>query len=65
MHFDPTLEINDPELIKAAQLGKDCLKDSKIMAMLWNKFKNQNKIASFVGVNRSSINRRCKEYNLV
>ena len=65
MHFDPTLEINDPELIKAAQLGKDCLKDSKIMAMLWNKFKNQNKIATFVGVNRSSINRRCKEYNLV
>ncbi len=64
-HFDPNLEINDPELIKAAQLGKDCLKDSKIMAMLWNKFKNQNKIAAFVGVNRSSINRRCKEYNLV
>lgn len=65
MHFDPALEINEPELIKAAQLGKDCLKDSKIMAMLWNKFKNQNKIAAFVGVNRSSINRRCKEYNLV
>ena len=65
MHFDPTLEINDPELIKAAQLGKDCLKDSKIMAMLWNKFKNQNKIAAFVGVNRSSINRRCKAFNLV
>jgi len=65
MHFDPALEINDPELIKAAQLGKDCLKDAKIMAMLWNKFKNQNKIGMFLGVNRSSINRRCKEYNLI
>ncbi len=35
------------------------------MAILWNKFRNQNKIAALLGVNRSSVNRRCQEYNLV
>ena len=29
------------------------------MTCLWNKFKNQNKIATLLGVNRSSVNRRC------
>lgn len=56
---------SDPRLIEAARLGKHALKDAKIMALLWNKFKNQNKIATFLGVNRSSVNRRCREYNLV
>ena len=62
--FDPAYTVTDPELIAASQLGKQALKDQKIMTLLWNKFKNQNKIATFLGVNRSSINRRCKEYNL-
>ncbi|MCL5875758.1 MAG: hypothetical protein M1114_04765, partial [Candidatus Dependentiae bacterium] len=55
----------DPELVQAASLGKHALRDERIMAMLWDKFKNQNQIASFLGVNRSSVNRRCKMYNLV
>lgn len=62
--FNPTFDISDPELIEAARLGKYALKDKKTMTILWNKFKNQNHIATFLGVNRSSINRRCKEYNL-
>ena len=62
--FDPAYEVSDPELVEAARLGKKALKDQKIMTLLWNKFKNQNKIAAFLGVNRSSVNRRCKEYNL-
>ena len=62
--FDPTYTVTDPELITASQLGKQALKDRKIMSLLWNKFKNQNKIATFLGVNRSSVNRRCKEYSL-
>lgn len=62
--FDPAYEISDPELAEAARLGKYALKDRKTMTMLWNKFKNQNKIASFLGVNRSSVNRRCKQFNL-
>lgn len=51
------------DLSQAAHLGKQALKDEKIMHMLWDTFKNQNKIASFLGVNRSSVNRRCKIYN--
>lgn len=62
--FDPAYTVSDPELVDAARLGKQALKDPAIMAMLWNKFKNQNKIAAFLGVNRSSVNRRCREYNL-
>lgn len=63
-HFDPAYSITDPELTEAVRLGKHALRDAKIMAMLWNKFKNQNQIANFLGVNRSSVNRRCKDYNL-
>jgi transcriptional regulator with PAS, ATPase and Fis domain len=62
--FSAAKEFNDPELINAARLGKQALKDRDTMIFLWNKFKNQNKIATFLGVNRSSVNRRCKEYNL-
>ncbi len=63
--FDPAYTVNDPQLVEAARLGKQALKDPQIMSMLWNKFKNQNKIATFLGVNRSSVNRRCKEYNFI
>ncbi len=62
--FDRAYEVSDPELVQAARLGKKALKDQKTMTLLWNKFKNQNKIASFLGVNRSSVNRRCKQYFL-
>ena len=63
--FDPAYDISDPDLVEAARLGKKSLQDPRIMVLLWNKFKNQNKIAYFLGVNRSSVNRRCKEYNLL
>lgn len=63
--FDPAYNISDPELIQAARLGKKALRDPKIMAMLVNKFKNQNAVAAFLGVNRSSVSRRCKEYNII
>jgi transcriptional regulator of aroF, aroG, tyrA and aromatic amino acid transport len=62
--FDPAYNISDPELAQAVRLGKKALKDPQIMIFLWDKFKNQNKIATLLGVNRSSVNRRCKEYNL-
>jgi transcriptional regulator of aromatic amino acid metabolism len=63
--FDPAYDITDPALVEAARLGKKALQEPRVMALLWNKFKNQNKIAFFLGVNRSSVNRRCKEYNLL
>ncbi|MCX5922545.1 MAG: sigma 54-interacting transcriptional regulator [Candidatus Dependentiae bacterium] len=62
--FSPAYAISDPELTEASNLGKHALRDPKIMSLLWNKFKNQNQIAAFLGVNRSSVNRRCKDYNL-
>lgn len=54
----------DPLLVRAAHLGKNALRDPQLMAQLWDRFKNQNKIATLLGVNRSSINKRCKEYKL-
>ena len=62
--FDPAYEVSDPDLIEASRLGKQALKDRKVFTMLWRKFENQSKIATFLGVNRSSVNRRCKDYNL-
>jgi DNA-binding NtrC family response regulator len=62
--FDPAYNISDPALIQAARLGKKALKDPKTLAMLMHKLQNQNKVATFLGVNRSSVNRRCKEYNI-
>ena len=63
--FNPAYNVSDPQLAQAAQLGKHALKDAKVMSLLWNKFKNQNKIAEFLGVNRSSVHRRCKDYGLL
>jgi hypothetical protein len=63
--FNKDSQFSDPILIRATKLGKHALKDPEIMSQLWNKFKNQNKIATFLGVNRSSVNRRCKEFNLI
>lgn len=62
--FNPAYNISDPDLAEAARLGKYALKDPKVMSLLWSKFKNQNKIATFLGVNRSSVHRRCKDYGL-
>ncbi|HLB41104.1 MAG TPA: sigma 54-interacting transcriptional regulator, partial [Candidatus Babeliales bacterium] len=64
LQVDKIVRTADPELIEIAKLGKHALKDPKIMGQLWQKFQNQNKIAAFLGVNRSSVHRRCKDYNL-
>ena len=62
--FDPAYNVTDPDIAHAVRLGKRALKDPHVMAVLWHKFKNQSKIATLLGVNRSSVNRRCQEYNL-
>ncbi len=53
------------ELQLAAQLGKHALKDVQLMKKLWDKLGSQTKIAELLGVNRSSVNRRCKDYHLL
>ena len=62
--FDPAYNVSDPDIAHAVRLGKKALKDPHIMSVLWHKFKSQSKIATLLGVNRSSVNRRCQEYNL-
>lgn len=57
--------ITDTRLQEIATLGKHALKDPRILNLLWNKFQNQNQIAMFLGVNRSSVHRRFKEYNII
>ena len=64
-YFDPAVYINDPELVAAVRMGKKALRDKKVLTFLWQRFKNQAKIAKLLGVNRSSVCRRCKEYGLV
>jgi hypothetical protein len=63
--FDSAYLITDPELAQAARLGKHALRDQRLMTMLWNKFKNPAHIATFLGVNRTSVYRRCKEFDLL
>lgn len=65
IEFDPAFTLSDPELITAVRLGKHALRDKHVMTFLWDKFKNQTKIATLLRVNRSSVNRRCKEYKLI
>jgi hypothetical protein len=54
-----------PELQLAGQLGKHALKDVQLMKKLWDKLGSQTKIAELLGVNRSSVSRRCKDYHLI
>lgn len=62
--FDPAFLVTDPQLAELARLGKHALKDAKTLSFLLNKLKSQNKVAAFLRVNRSSVSRRCKDFNL-
>ena len=63
--IDQTYTISDLDLAEAARLGKNVLKDPKLFAMVLGKFGyNQSLAAQFLGVNRSTINRRCVQYGL-
>ena len=64
-NIDPAYDISDQKVIEAARLGKRALKDPDLMLALWKTFKNQNQIADFLKVNRSSVNRRCREFKIV
>jgi len=63
-HSEKATIAQEPTLFRAAQLGKEALKDREMMIFLWNMFKSQNKIATLLNVNRSSVNRRIKQYQL-
>jgi transcriptional regulator with GAF, ATPase, and Fis domain len=57
--------VTDPLLIDAARLGKQALKDRKMLRALWDKLKNQSKIAQLLSVDRSSVHRRCREFGIL
>lgn len=62
--FEATSSEVRPEIAHAIRLGKRALKDQRLMNILWDTFQSQAKIATLLNVNRSSVNRRCKEFNL-
>jgi hypothetical protein len=53
-----------PEIIGILRLGKHALKERKCLQKLVEVFKHQTKIAEMLGVNKSSVSRRCKEFGL-
>lgn len=66
LDITPAALSSDPEMAAIINLGKDALKNRKMLEHLWQTCdKNQTKIAALLGVNRSSVNRRCKDYHLI
>jgi len=57
-------EFHDEIFLQAARLGKQTLKDRKLMRTLWDKLQNQSKIAQILNVDRSSVHRRLKAYGI-
>lgn len=55
----------DDELNRVVLMGSRALKDSALLKYLWDKFKCQAKIASLLGVNKSSVSRRCKMFGII
>ncbi len=62
--FDTAFYARDPKLTEIAHLGVKAVDDPQLMKLLWEKFGSQTRIAEFLGVNKSTISRRCKMYNL-
>lgn len=54
----------DNNLSEAINAGKQALKNQRLLQILWDKYKNQSKIASILNVHRSSVSRRCEEYGI-
>jgi transcriptional regulator of aromatic amino acid metabolism len=63
LRVQPAMATETP-LADIAAMGRSALKDPQLMKLLWNKFRNQTQIASFLSVSKSSVNRRCKEFGL-
>ncbi|HEV2601245.1 MAG TPA: hypothetical protein VGT41_03025, partial [Candidatus Babeliales bacterium] len=62
--YHPAYCQDNTEIAQIVHLGKAALKDKKSMSILWAYFKDQTTLATALGVNRSSINRRCRQYKL-
>ncbi len=61
---DALLIASDERINQAVLLGKKALKNRDLMVHLWKIFQNQARIATLLGVNRSSVNRRFKHLQI-
>jgi len=64
IRFESPETSTHPEIAYAVRMGKRALKDKYLLTTLWNTFQSQAKIATLLNVNRSSVSRRCKEFNI-
>lgn len=48
----------------ATYLDKQALKEKDTLSTLWQRFKSYHKIATFLGVHASSVQRRCKQFGI-
>ena len=64
--FDPAYNrsVSKYKMPKLSDSEKKPYKTLKAWLFCGISLENQNKIATLLGVNRSSVNRRCQEYNL-
>lgn len=60
-----TVYPTEDKFAMAAQLGKNALKDPKILEMLMKEFKSQTRVAEFLDVDRSAVYKRLKRFNLL
>ncbi len=63
--FAPALLSSNPEVTEALAQGKHALKNKQLLKALLGAYKTQAKVAEMLKVNRSSVSRRCKEFNLI
>lgn len=63
--FMPALVTGNPEVAEALAQGKKALKNKQLLRTLLSTYKTQAKVAEMLNVNRSSVSRRCKEFNLI
>lgn len=63
--FTPAVIASNPEVADALNQGKRVLKNKQLLKVLLTTYKTQAKVAELLHVNRSSVSRRCKEFNLI
>lgn len=61
---DLTNLVNNPHVQRAARLGRRALTDRELLGELWQVLHSYAAIADLIGVNRSTVSRRCRDYGI-
>ncbi len=71
-HVDTFLSFDESQdgavpanILQIIRMGKRALHDQEALRALWNHFGSQAKIAHVLKVHRSSVHRRCKDFNII